>query len=161
LVKQGYVTKEARPGMTSVLRLAILSKTIHQPTGKGYPPGKNAEVSKAGDTRGNPIPDHRGEKDTHKGSPFKVLPEGRGAVARFTPPTVEEVKLHAAKIGLPAREAEKFHAHFESNGWRVGGRSPMKNWSASLTGWKLRWEERGRPATKGATSEHPRNVGTY
>jgi len=32
----------------------------------------------------------------------------------FAPPSIEEVKLAAAKIGLPDTEAVKFHAHYES-----------------------------------------------
>lgn len=60
---------------------------------------------------------------------------------KFTPPTIEEVKLHAAKIGLPEIEAEKFFCYYESNGWRVG-RNPMAVWRGALAGWKLRWQER-------------------
>lgn len=59
----------------------------------------------------------------------------------FQPPTMEEANLHAAKIGLPAAEVLKFFAHYESNGWRVG-KNKMKNWVSSMSGWKVRWEER-------------------
>lgn len=59
----------------------------------------------------------------------------------FTPPTIEELKLAAAKLGLPSAEAEKFWNHFESNGWKVGGKAPMKSWQSALTTWKIRWEE--------------------
>lgn len=55
----------------------------------------------------------------------------------MTPPTLEQVLLHAAKIGLVPVEAERAFAYYESNGWRVG-RNPMKNWQMALTGWKLR-----------------------
>lgn len=33
------------------------------------------------------------------------------------------------------REAEKWFDHFESNGWKVGGKAPMKNWQASIRNW--------------------------
>lgn len=59
---------------------------------------------------------------------------------RFTEPTVEELKLQAAKIGLPEREAEKFFCYYASKGWMVG-KTKMKQWRIALTGWKLRWEE--------------------
>ncbi len=55
-------------------------------------------------------------------------------------PTLEELQLHAAKIGLPEREAQKFYCFYESKGWKVG-KSPMKNWRIAMGGWKLRWEE--------------------
>lgn len=34
-------------------------------------------------------------------------------------------------------EAEKFFNYFQSNGWRVGGRSPMKDWRAAARNWML------------------------
>lgn len=62
-------------------------------------------------------------------------------------PTLEMVKLQASKIGLPPREAEKFHLYYESNGWKVG-RTLMRNWHAALSGWKMRYEERVGPQKK-------------
>lgn len=32
-------------------------------------------------------------------------------------------------------EAEKFHNHFSSNGWKVGGKAPMKDWNAAARNW--------------------------
>lgn len=58
---------------------------------------------------------------------------------RFAPPSIEAVKLQAAKLGLPAIDAERFWNYYESNGW-MAGRNKMKNWVRALTGWKLRNE---------------------
>jgi hypothetical protein len=69
-------------------------------------------------------------------------------VGRFAPPSLEEVKLQCAKIGLPESEGDKFLAYYEANGWRVG-RNPMKKWVAALTNWKNHWTER---------NGHPRNT---
>jgi hypothetical protein len=63
------------------------------------------------------------------------------AKAKKEPPTIEEVKLAAAKIGLSDHEAEKFHAFYESNGWKVG-KNAMKSMIGSLAGWKLRNQEK-------------------
>lgn len=63
----------------------------------------------------------------------------------FKKPTREELDLHAAKIGLPASEVDKFVNHYESNGWKVG-KNPMKSWSHSLVNWKLGWQERNHQA---------------
>lgn len=38
---------------------------------------------------------------------------------------------------IPRQEALKFFNHFQSNGWRVGGRTPMKNWHAAAEKWIL------------------------
>lgn len=64
---------------------------------------------------------------------------GEGKASRaltFKPPIIEEVKLQAAKIGCSETEAFKFHAHFESNGWRVGA-NPMRDWRAAMQKWHL------------------------
>lgn len=63
---------------------------------------------------------------------------------RFVPPTLYEVKIQAVKIGLDEFQCEKFIAFYESKGWMVG-KSKMKNWHASLSGWKLRIQERSQP----------------
>lgn len=63
------------------------------------------------------------------------------------PPTLEEVKLQAAKTGLPEREAQKFFNYYESIGWRVGRAGHrMVSFTNALAGWKLNWEERNRGA---------------
>jgi len=58
---------------------------------------------------------------------------------KFVIPSLGEVQLACAKIGLPELQATKFMAYYDSNGWRVG-RNPMKSWIAALTMWKHRQE---------------------
>lgn len=61
-------------------------------------------------------------------------------------PTIEEIKLAAAKIGLSDHQAEQFFNYYESNGWRVG-KNPMKSVNGAIAGWKLRNQtETGAPA---------------
>lgn len=55
-------------------------------------------------------------------------------------PTLEAVKLQAAKSGLPDTEAMKFWNYYESNGWRVG-KNPMRSWTHAMANWKRHWEE--------------------
>lgn len=57
-------------------------------------------------------------------------------------PSIEQVLLLAAKTGLPETEGRKFHAHYESNGWKVG-KNPMRSVNGAIAGWKLRWQEQG------------------
>ena len=61
---------------------------------------------------------------------------------RLEKPTLEMVKLEAAKIGLSDLEAEKFFSYYQANGWRAG-KNPMKNWLYALSGWKMRSQEYG------------------
>lgn len=68
----------------------------------------------------------------------------RAAPPRYLRPTIEEVLLAGAKGGLPEHECRKFHAYYESNGWRVG-RNPMKSLGGALATWRIKWEESGGP----------------
>lgn len=66
---------------------------------------------------------------------------------QFSPPTMEEALLHASKVGLPEREAQKFWFFYDSKSWKVG-KSPMKQWRSSMALWKLNYQERGGSLTK-------------
>ena len=74
--------------------------------------------------------------------------EGR-ARKRFARPTRSEVEAYAYEIGLPPGEADKFVDHFEANGWKVGGKTPMKSWKAAMRNWQRRLPEfSGKEATE-------------
>ena len=69
-----------------------------------------------------------------------------GRVPRFIPPTLDQVlecgRTYSDKSGhgeFTRLEAEKFIDHFSSNGWKVGGKAPMKDWEASVRNWVRRW----------------------
>ena len=57
----------------------------------------------------------------------------------FKKPTVVEIYDYACEK-LSDKDAlaftEKFHAHYEANGWKVG-RNPMKDWKAAVRKWDL------------------------
>lgn len=50
-------------------------------------------------------------------------------------PLREEVNAYFIEMQWPSQEADKFFNHYESNGWLVGGKSPMLNWQASAEKW--------------------------
>ncbi len=64
--------------------------------------------------------------------------------ARFTPPSVEDVRVYCQESGHRI-DAEMFIDHYTSNGWKVGGKSPMKDWKAAVRNWERR-ETRAIPA---------------
>lgn len=55
----------------------------------------------------------------------------------FVPPNLEEVKHFFEEEKSSKLEAEKFFNYFQSNGWKVGGRAPMKDWRAAARNWLL------------------------
>ena len=52
------------------------------------------------------------------------------------PPIADECRAYGQEIGLSADQCEAFHDHYESNGWKVSGKSPMKCWKAAVRNWK-------------------------
>ena len=54
-----------------------------------------------------------------------------------TPESVEDVIQYFEQEGAGRVDAEKFFNHFESNGWKVGGKAAMKNWQAAARKWIL------------------------
>jgi hypothetical protein len=52
-------------------------------------------------------------------------------------PTIENVKNFFNEENFPEIEANKFFNYFSSNGWLVGGKTPMVNWQAAAKNWML------------------------
>lgn len=61
----------------------------------------------------------------------------RKSVARFTPPTLEEVKQYITENGYNLVDADSYYNHYEAIGWKVG-KNTMKDWRASVRGWQSR-----------------------
>jgi len=52
-------------------------------------------------------------------------------------PALEEIKTYFSQQGFPEIEAQKFFNYFSSNGWLVGGKTPMMDWTAASQNWML------------------------
>ncbi len=70
------------------------------------------------------------------------------ARARFSPPSVEEVKAYCSENGY-AVDAQRFVDYYTSNGWKVG-KNPMKDWKAAVRTW-----------SRGARREEVGDAGKY
>ena len=154
LLERGMLSKMARPGQATLYTIKPIERWP-QPTGKEGVPEKRGCPSVSGDTHRKRGGAHPPEKRGHKVTPIEVTPS---KVARFTPPTLEMLKLQAAKIALPEVEAEKFWNHYESNGWKVG-RNPMRSWHAALTNWHTNWRTGTYANNHTANKPNPRNAG--
>ncbi len=56
---------------------------------------------------------------------------------REIPPLLDAVKDYFKELNYPD-QAEPFYDHFQSNGWKVGGKAPMKDWKAAARQWTRR-----------------------
>lgn len=72
---------------------------------------------------------------------------------RFAPPTVEEVKAYCNESKYKI-DAERFIAHYSSNGWMVG-KNKMKDWQAAVRNWWLRDNESKAPKKQPERSFKP------
>ena len=52
-------------------------------------------------------------------------------------PIIENVKAYFLEQHFPELEAIKFFNYFSSNGWLVGGKTPMVDWEAAARNWIL------------------------
>lgn len=56
-------------------------------------------------------------------------------------PTFLQVETYFTENQWSAIEAQKFFNYYSSNGWLVGGKTPMKNWKACASNWMLNSEK--------------------
>ena len=78
------------------------------------------------------------KKEKSKGfPPYKGVPEGRG----MSTPTQKEIETYFTENQWSATEAQKFFNYYQSNGWLVGGKTPMKNWKACASNWMINSEK--------------------
>tara|TARA_R110001583_G_scaffold56178_5_gene169940 strand:- start:2421 stop:3230 length:810 start_codon:yes stop_codon:yes gene_type:complete len=56
--------------------------------------------------------------------------------SRITPNEIELLKYFQEQ-NFPELEAKKFFNYFSSNGWLVGGKTPMANWKAAARNWMI------------------------
>ena len=50
-------------------------------------------------------------------------------------PSQNDISTYFKDLSYPESEAVKFYDHFQSNGWKVGGKAPMKDWKAAARNW--------------------------
>jgi hypothetical protein len=78
--------------------------------------------------------------------------EGARAPARFTPPTLDEVRAYCTERKNSV-DPEKWWHHYGSNGWRVG-KNPMKSWKSAIITWeKNHVAHQGNPSGRGTQAE--------
>jgi hypothetical protein len=61
--------------------------------------------------------------------------------AKKESPTFLQVETYFTENQWSATEAQKFFNYYSSNGWLVGGKTPMKNWKACASNWMLNSEK--------------------
>ncbi len=60
---------------------------------------------------------------------------------KISSPNQDDVKHFFQSQKFPELEAQKFYNYFSSNGWLVGGKTPMVNWKAAAHNWMLNFDK--------------------
>jgi hypothetical protein len=71
------------------------------------------------------------------------------------PPPMEHLIIYFNEKEFTATEAEKFYNYFQSNGWLVGGKAPMKDWKAAARNWMLNAKKFIKNGTKPTAQTTP------
>lgn len=119
------------------------------PVTDGNGPKRHAEADVEADVeaeaqRLSALPD---DKPRPKGS--AVLNLRREVSRRFSKPSRAELVVYQVErqaLGRPAVDPDRFIAHYESKGWKIG-KEPMKDWKATVRTWELTALEREGQAT--------------
>ena len=101
------------------------------------------EASRSVTHRDEALEDKDKDKDKDKGKVYTRQS------ARFTPPTLDEVKAYCQERGNSV-DAKRWFDYYSANGWKVG-RNPMKDWKAAVR----TWESQGRSSGKNSTESSP------
>jgi hypothetical protein len=62
----------------------------------------------------------------------KVREGKKGDARGILKPSREESKEYGAEIGMDSAAVDGWYDHFESNGWKISGKTLMKDWKAAL-----------------------------
>jgi hypothetical protein len=81
------------------------------------------------------------------------------AKPKIVRPTVIELANYFQELGSVTcnDDANSFFDHFESNGWKISGKAPMKCWKAAVRNWRKRKPQFVKPddeRNKGFVEQH-------
>jgi hypothetical protein len=89
---------------------------------------KSAEARAKKSRRKSPLASPQGEEEKSTQEKRSLLNECSTNVEHK--PTQAQAKAYAAEIRFTGWES--WFDHFEANGWKVGGKAPMKDWKAAM-----------------------------
>lgn len=96
------------------------------------------------------------DEPTNNHKPITSKPVKKSS--RFAPPTHEELMDYVNEKSLLVNVG-KFIDHYTANGWKVGGKGPMKDWKAAARNWSRNEEEKSETSKRSTTkpeSNHAR-----
>lgn len=121
------------------IKLEPNDKLVYESYKKILEEDKNTE--KKAETPKDDINIPKTEKDAKnepKQKPNEEIDKDTKPKKRFVKPTIEQVREYVIEAKLTKVDPDAFYDHFESNGWKVSGITPMKDWKAAVRNWNRR-----------------------
>lgn len=87
---------------------------------------------------------------THTNNTQLTRLSGEAASRAFRKPTVEQIAAYCEERSNTV-SPQRFFDHYESNGWKIGGKSAMKDWKAAIR----TWESNGYGSGTGKKDDKP------
>jgi len=90
--------------------------------------------------RGNNSPSQKSDSEILKKKKTGIRKRRKVAEkkeSKFVLPALADVLDFFKSENYPELEAKKYFNHFQSNGWKVSGKTPMKDWHAAARKWML------------------------
>ena len=114
-------------------------ETVYQEEKAQLMEKENKAYTLSGQPTGNQLTTNWQPNDNQRSTQYRLGKDRIGQVKRegaqrFTPPTLDEVKAYNREKQLHI-DCERFIDYYTSNGWKVGGRAPMKDWKAAARNW--------------------------
>ena len=100
---------------------------------------KDKDIDSKGDCKGEPT--NAEGNDTSVTTSTDKPCDGTTKRTAFVVPAIEIVKDYFSTIKGGDTDAECFYDHFTANGWKVSGKSSMKDWKAAARNWMRRKSE--------------------
>jgi hypothetical protein len=73
------------------------------------------------------------------------------------PPDKTELDNYFLEIELTKEDCDAFWDHYQSNGWKIGGKTPMKDWKSAARNWKRNKNKFGAINGSNRSSNQPNN----
>lgn len=162
LVSRGYIVEKGRQrNDTGQLGEYVYDLNPFGMSDKPYVGKSNVGETNIGSANiGEPEVISTTSKDTSSNSTSSKRERGARS-KRFVEPNTGQVSGYMQSKGLSKyqadREAEKFVNHFESNGWKIGGKAPMKSWEAAVRNWIGRMSDFGK-SPNGSEAKTPHSI---
>ncbi|TRX72556.1 transcriptional regulator [Carboxylicivirga sp. M1479] len=140
LQRHGFVRYDPShdPNIGSLINLFTYEQVTCSLVGSKMPPFINNTNSKQTNTlykeENNSSSNSKNENMKSQSQKTSSIQNHKSTIAH---PPFQHIQIYFQEKGHHQSEAERFFNYYESNGWLIGGKIPMKDWKAAARNWML------------------------